>query len=364
MKHVTLAVLIFCAAVSAQTWKQQYKLSSPDQTGTDSFAKGVAIDGNTAVVGALGASGNGFTGTGAAYVFVGGVQVAKLTPSDGGGNLNFGASVGISGDTIVVGARGGANKKIWTAGGAYIFVKPASGWQDATETVKLMPSDHPLHNYFGFAQVAIEGQTVIFTWQSVAAYVFDGTQGWQQVAKLSVPAYSVAISNGIIAVGDPSFKNNEGAVYLFQNFSQLATLTASDTESALGGTVYINGNTVVAGAYTGSGTLELGRAYVFQEPNWVDSTQTAILSGPHNKCACVPLATDGTNVVTAGIPGHALVYKEPLKGWHNMPKATGSLRGSDKLPYLYDAVAMQKGLAIVGMFNFSHPGAAYVFSQQ
>jgi hypothetical protein len=52
------------------------------------------------------------------------VQQAKLTASDGAANNNFGISVAISGDTVVVGAWQDDS----TRGSAYVFLKPASGW--------------------------------------------------------------------------------------------------------------------------------------------------------------------------------------------------------------------------------------------
>ena len=65
--------------------------------------------------------------TGSAYVFVRpgtgwatGNQTAKLTASDGAANDEFGTSVGVDGDTIVVGAPGDESGE----GSAYVFAKP------------------------------------------------------------------------------------------------------------------------------------------------------------------------------------------------------------------------------------------------
>src|SRR4029077_1867183 len=98
------------------------------------FGLAVAMSGSTVVVGAPLATIGSNIYEGAAYVFVKPVngwgnmtQVAKLTPSIGSTLLEFGESVAISGNTIVVGSTSGA----------YIFVKPASGWRDMTETAQL-----------------------------------------------------------------------------------------------------------------------------------------------------------------------------------------------------------------------------------
>jgi hypothetical protein len=52
------------------------------------------------------------------------IQQAKLTASDGAAYDEFGASVAISGDTVVVGAVFGNADQ----GSAYVFVKPTGGW--------------------------------------------------------------------------------------------------------------------------------------------------------------------------------------------------------------------------------------------
>src|SRR5262249_2145819 len=104
------------------------------------LGQSVGISGRTIVGGAEYYNG----GQGAAYVFVEAragwanmTQTARLTPSDGKGGA-MGDSVSISGDTVVAGAPitgiGGAGN------GAYVFVKPKSGWKNKTQTAKLTPS--------------------------------------------------------------------------------------------------------------------------------------------------------------------------------------------------------------------------------
>ena len=69
------------------------------------------------------------------------VQEAKLTASDGATNNEFGDSVSISGNTVVVGApdaKVGSNSQ---QGAAYVFTEPGSGWANMTQTAKLTASD-------------------------------------------------------------------------------------------------------------------------------------------------------------------------------------------------------------------------------
>ena len=79
--------------------------------------------------------------SGSAYVFTrdtagdltsGWTQVAKLTASDGAADDNFGSSVSIDGDTMVIGAREDDDKGS-NSGSAYVFTRDtagdlASGW--------------------------------------------------------------------------------------------------------------------------------------------------------------------------------------------------------------------------------------------
>jgi FG-GAP repeat len=86
------------------TFTQQQKLEASDAASPDQFGTSVAISGETVVVGAPVAGGY----AGSAYVFVrsGGVwsQQQKLAASDAAAGDQFGNSVAISGETVVVGA--------------------------------------------------------------------------------------------------------------------------------------------------------------------------------------------------------------------------------------------------------------------
>ena len=103
----------------------------------DHFGSAVAIDGDTMVVGAD-RDDDKSANSGSAYVFVRSgstwTQQQKLTASDGYLDDNFGNSVAISGDTIVVGAeRQGYNE----LGAAYVFVRSGTTW---TQQQKLAPT--------------------------------------------------------------------------------------------------------------------------------------------------------------------------------------------------------------------------------
>ena len=113
------------------------KLTASDGVVGDWFGQSVAVDGDTVVVGA-----SEHDGSGSAYVFTkaadsvwtDATQTAKLTASDGDDFDEFGKSVAVDGDTAVAGAPNNDGY-----GSAYVFIKPAAGWDDATQTAKLTP---------------------------------------------------------------------------------------------------------------------------------------------------------------------------------------------------------------------------------
>jgi hypothetical protein len=141
--------------------------------GECNLGNSVAISGNTVVAGAFQAKGS-ISESGVAYVFVeptGGwsnmTETAELTASDANSYAYFGRSVGISDNTIVVGASGQAYNGR-NSGAVYVFVEPTGGWADMTETAELTSSKQKADQYLGTA-VAIAGNTI------AASAPFEGT---------------------------------------------------------------------------------------------------------------------------------------------------------------------------------------------
>ena len=114
--------------VAGGTWSQQAKLTAADGTAGDYFGSSVAVSGDTAVIGADGDDDKGDY-SGAAYIFVraaGGTwsQQAKLTAADGAAYDYFGGSVAVDGDTAVIGAIGDNDNGDFFSGSAYMFGGP------------------------------------------------------------------------------------------------------------------------------------------------------------------------------------------------------------------------------------------------
>lgn len=169
---------------------QTAKLTASDGGARDQLGLSVAISGNTVIAGASCAHYSAGCGPGIAYVFqrpAGGwhdtTEVAKLTSSDGAAKDAFGASVAIAGNTAVIGAW----NKNSARGSAYVFVRPPSGWTSMTENAKLSASDGVSNAFFGIsvavysdtAVVGAYGQPVGTNQAQGAVYVFvRPASGW------------------------------------------------------------------------------------------------------------------------------------------------------------------------------------------
>jgi hypothetical protein len=137
------------------TGTQIAKLLPSDGAVNDFFGTSVAISDTIAIVGAYLDDDNG-TNAGSAYLFdtTTGTQIAKLLPSDGAANGRFGTSVAIIGTTAIVGAYGDDDNG-GDSGSVYLFDTTTG-----TQIAKLLPSDGAADDNFGYS-VAISGTTAI-----------------------------------------------------------------------------------------------------------------------------------------------------------------------------------------------------------
>lgn len=163
---------------------------------TYEFGYSLGVSGDTAVIGSTEDDENG-DASGCAYVFAransGWIQQQKLTASDGSESDYFGKSVGLSGDTIVIGAPhddGNATD----CGSAYVFVRRGDFW---TEQTKLTIKEPAPFDYFG-SDVSIRGNTIVVGARGRgSAYVFErkGNRWIEQ----SNHVFNYGLADGIIA---------------------------------------------------------------------------------------------------------------------------------------------------------------------
>jgi len=306
---------------SGSSWSQQAYLKASNTDANDFFGWSVAVSGDTAVVGAWfesssatgvdgDASDNSAAWSGAAYVFARSgtswSQEAYLKASNTDAGDWLGHSVAVSGDTVVVGARGedggstGVNADegddgAAAAGAAYVFVRGGTGW---SQQAYLKASNTDADDRFGFA-VAVSGDTAVVGayGEDSGATGVDGDQGddgapfagaayvfarsgtsWSQEAYLKATdtdegdafGWSVAVSGPKAVVTAPGEDSSAtgvdgdasddgasfaGAAYTFvrsgASWSEDAYLKASNTDAGdwFGSAVAASGPTVVVGAF-------------------------------------------------------------------------------------------------------------------
>lgn len=146
---------------SGSVWTQQAKLLASDGAANDYFGFSVSAGLDTVVVGASSKTVSGRLAQGAAYAFTRAgtvwTQQAKLVAADGAAGDAFGASVSLSGESVLIGAKYkqvGANA---FQGAGYVFVRSGSNW---TEQAKLVASDGGAFDYYGSSCV-LSGETAI-----------------------------------------------------------------------------------------------------------------------------------------------------------------------------------------------------------
>lgn len=216
-------------------WTQTQELFSPiAQSTPDAFGAAIAVSKDTLLVGARTTTVDGSIGAGMAYVYqlVGGqwVLAAKLGAPDAAVRDNFGTSVAIDGDTLLIGAQGAVSDG--GQGAVYRFDRSGGRWRFVQ---KLTSPDPQAIALFG-SMVRLRGNTAL-----VGAYGVNGYRGAAYVLR-----------NGVTRM-----------------FMPVARLAASDAVS--GDVVGYYGDLADSGAVIGSytksvgGNSKQGAAYFFIE---------------------------------------------------------------------------------------------------
>ncbi|MEO7330371.1 MAG: FG-GAP repeat protein, partial [Minicystis sp.] len=370
---------------------QQAKLLAADGQASDSFGTGVALDGDTAIVGAYQKSG----AAGAAYVFVRSgaawSQQAKLVAADPSPGDCFGISVSVSGDTALIGAYGKLNGG-QTAGAAYVFTRSGAVW---SQQAKLVPADNAAGDAFGIS-TALDGDTALIgaMWKNQtrgAAYVFarSGVM-WSQQAKLVAAdgqpddqlGNAVALSGNLALIGafhaGPKAPGS-GAAYAFQRQGDVWSLDAKlfpadgAATDFFGYALALSGTSALVGAPNNSQAgFDAGATYAFDRSTGSWSPQAKLLA---SNAAAVDnfgraIAMNASSAVI-GAPlvqsftGAAYLFTRASGGaWIEGPEMSAAAGQSDDRFGEY--VALSGASALIGAWGDDEKamsaGAAYVFA--
>ncbi len=249
------AVHIFHRGLDGDTWSADAKLTASDGASGDEFGSSLAISRNTLLVGAPAQD----SAQGAVYVFQednasgGWIEAARLAAGDGAKSDNFGSAVALDGDMAVI----GANRHNEQTGAVYVFHRKGDGtW---SEQAKLVGSDVPAGARFG------------------SALATDGDR---------------------IFVGAPRYENNGGIVYVFRYdasagaWTEEAQIANSDTTTfkSFGASLHIEGDYALIGS---PGTPPQGPDTANLLPGAVFAFQYNAASGSWTEQARIQ-ATDAT----------------------------------------------------------------------
>lgn len=383
---------------------QQQKLIDQEGEKSDYLGVAVALSGDTLVVGAEGddVGNNANQGSASVYTRSGTVWTLqkKITAGDGAARDFFGCSVAISGDTLVVGARYDEVGNNTDQGSAYVFTRTGTVWT-FQQQLKAGANDGAANDNFG-GSVAISGETVVVGAPTAnnsrgAAYVFTrtGTSWTQQGAKLSASdgadgdefGFAIALSGDSLVVGAPYAKvgqnEDQGAAYLFTRtggvWTQRPKLTDSDgaADDRFGCAVAVTDETIVVGAlfdtignntrqgsaalYVRSGTAVVPAQKLVAQDGSSDDRFGASLALSNDILVVGAIYdTSGTNTAQ----GSAYTFTDIGGHWYRQQKLTANDGATQD--YFGQSVAVSGELIAVGasgddIEEKDSQGSAYVF---
>ena len=355
----------------------EYDYGFDELRSTKRFGHSVSISSDTLVVGAV----NENSGKGAAYVYTRGTagdltsswsQIAQLTDNTGGGPIDqFGQSVSIRGDTLVVGAPYAFPS---FEGAAYVYTRDTagdltSGW---TKVARLIASDGiGGEGWFG-ESVAIDGDTIVIgsRWDGAApgddeyrgaAYVYtrdtpgDLTSTWSPIAKLTASdgdslhhfSRCVAIYGDMIVIS-----NDIGEVYIFTR-DTAGDLTSGWTEDKK--------LTLDAGGFSGG---NIGNQNISIDPRADKYNNIAVgirqtsLGGEVHMFTRDPYLTVSTDIYVIG--GRTLSFTGQHLCFPEGPIGPGLIVSANKNKFMnlngplttgFDAIKSSESLPIVSLSN-------------
>ncbi len=332
------------------SWVESTVVTAADGQQYDQFGFAVAIQGNRLVVGAEEATSNGNSSEGAAYIFeresagsTNWVQVARLNgPTIIGNHAEFGHSVALDGDRVLVGAPGAGPS---THGGAYLFERNQGGADNWGEAAAYYDDIYDTNAGMGTG-VDIDGDRIVIGAEYLDAvqnsysneggvYIYEYDGGWSQVAKVfgsnatnnDRAGRAVAILGDRVAFGawnQEGGSSGEGCVYLVERqidgqWTEQALLTAGDamTYSLFGRALDLDDGFLAVGA---SGHAnDQGGAYRFDadaaEPaNWSQADQLTYAGAAIGDFSGSAVAADAGIIMVGAVgngTGVVRVYDAP-----------------------------------------------------
>ncbi|WP_395681221.1 FG-GAP repeat protein [Dokdonella sp.] len=283
-------------ALVGGTWTERQKLVSASGISLDTLGTAVAFNASTIFIGAGGANTGGQIVPRKVYTFeapltrngpwIEGPTLPSPDPVDV--NDSFGASIAVSADVALIGARASTIGANIGQGRVYVYERSHGAW---TSVQKLVATDGGTRDNFGVS-LAIDGTTAMIGAPGVvingqvstgAVYCWERTHGaWAQTSRLiaadgaaiNLFGGSVSLSGNTMLVGAYGANAYRGAAYLFRriagSWKQVEKLTAGDAApgNVFGYYTAVDARTALVGSYTAKvgSNVQQGAAYFYTDP--------------------------------------------------------------------------------------------------
>ena len=256
---------------TAGVWSLQQKLLHTNANTPDFYGASVALDGDTALIGAPRTTGSTYVFTRSEGVWT---QQQQLVAEQSVEFGFFGESVELNGDTALIGASGVNRPDV--LGSAYVFTRTDGVWSQQQE---LLPADGERDN-FGFS-IALDSDTAL-----VSGYLFRRNDDvWSETQKLEAPVelagydfgHSIALDGDTALIGERREDDevdgpDSDSVYMFSRsgdvWSRQSIIQATDEMRGdiFGTSISLDGDTALIGAfddYDPERTHTVASVYVF-----------------------------------------------------------------------------------------------------
>ena len=338
-------------------------LAPADGSTSDWYGACTALSGDTAIVGSPHSAVNDLVKAGAVYVFVDSdgvwTQQAELTAPDAAAKDSFGSAIALDGDTAVIGAPNKTFAGKEQAGVTYVFTRSGTTWSKQAEIADPAGKDY---DAFG-GTVALQGDTALIAgWgtgdydqeqqMTSKAYVFTRTGStWTEQRRLKDPdagdtdefGYSLALDGDTALVG-AELDEDLGAAYFYSRSGGLWPLRQSleepnmtSNEASFGSAVALSGDTAVI---TDTDLIGGGVANVYRLEKGKWRFRQTLRDASYGWSAAV---SGGTMVIGGGRASY--VYTRSAKRWIFNGKL---LEPAAATGHSFGALALAGTTAIVG----------------
>jgi hypothetical protein len=274
-------------------WTEQARLLPSDGASGDNFGQSVSVSGDTVAIGSPFNDTGANNDQGAAYVFTrsGSIWIqSKLTAGDGTSGDNFGQTVALQNDTLLVGATNADSTAASGSGATYVFTRLGSTW---TEAQKLFALDSATNDDYGndvalddrtfligatndtFGPIVSQGSAYVFVATGSTSWTGSNSADWSTGSNWDSAAVPSALDDVTIPGGGVT---NEAVIDADVNVHDLTIGAGRSLTINAGRRLTVNGNLTLSGTITGGGTLVFNGA-TFTNNNSISGVNVQFGSG-------------------------------------------------------------------------------------